>query len=176
MKENKKENSKLNPKMIIAGIAAVVVIAMGVVLGIQFFGEMTTPQKTIEGYLTSLYCNTMIREMQEYLVDDIKDLCYDEYTVFGQTVAYMQDLQHGKAPGVGLPYTISVNVDEETSASATAVKNARTTYGANQLRDVEFTATFSGPDGSRDFGGVARVAQIDGKWYLTEYNIALAER
>ncbi len=176
MKDNKKENKKINPKLILGGIAAVVVIALGVVLGLQFFGEMTTPQKTIEGYLNSLYVNTMIREMQGYLVDDIKDLCFDEYTIFGQTVAYMQDLQIAKARQVGGGFTVSVKVDEETTASATALKAARTSYGATQLRDVEFTATFEGPDGTADFGGIVRVAQIDGKWYLTEYNIALTEK
>ena len=173
---DKKETKKINPKLILGGIAAVVVIALGVVLGMQFFGEMTTPQKTIEGYLNSLYANTMIREMQPYLVEDIRDLCFDEYTLFGQSIIYMQDLQRQKAELVGGGFTVSVKIDEETSASATALKTARTTYGATQLRDVEFTATFEGPDGTADFAGIVRVAQIDGKWYLTEYNIALAQK
>lgn len=184
MKENKNkaaaaaktEGKKINPKLIMGGIAALLVIALGAVLGFQFFGEMTTPQKTIEGYLNALYADTLIRDMQGYLVEDIKELCYNEYTLFGQSIIYMKDLQDQKAQLVGGGFTVSVKVDEETSASAAALKTARTTYGANQLRDVEFTATFEGPDGTADFGGIVRVAQIDGKWYLTEYNIALGQK
>lgn len=173
---DQKEKNKISPRMLIAGLAVVLVIAMGVVLGTQFFGEMATPAKSIEGYLTSLYANTMIRDMQSYLVEDIQDLCYDEYTIFGQSLIYMQDLQRAKYELVGEPFTVSVKVDDETTASATALKNARTTYGATQLRDVEFTATFEGPDGTADFAGIVRVAQIDNKWYLTEYNIALEQK
>ncbi|MBR4874867.1 MAG: hypothetical protein IKU27_09360 [Clostridia bacterium] len=173
MKENQTKEKKINLKLMLGGIAAVTVIALAVVLGIQMFGEMTTPAKTVEGYLTSLYAETRIRNMQEYLVDDIKDMCYNEYTLYGQSLMYMQDLQRQKAELVGEPFTISVKVDAEASASASALKSAASTYGANQLRDVSFTATFEGPDGTADFGGIARVAQIGGKWYLTEYNLNL---
>ena len=172
----KNESKKINLKLLLGGIAAVTVIALGIVLGMQAFGEMTTPAKTIEGYLNALYGKTMIREMQGYLVEDIQQMCFDEYTLYGQSVIYMQDLQHKKAELVGMPFTVSVKVDNEASASPAALKTAASTYGANQLRDVSFTATFEGPDGTADFGGIVRVAQIDGKWYLTEYNIALGQK
>ncbi len=179
MKENNKkaatakENKKISPKVLLSSIAALTVLVLGIVLGIQMFGEMTTPAKTIEGYLNSLYSKTMIREMQGYLVEDIQQMCFDEYTLYGQSVIYMQDLQRQKAELVGLPLTVSVKVDAEASASPAALKTAAANYGANQLRDVSFTATFEGPDGTADFGGIARVAQISGKWYLTEYNLNL---
>lgn len=182
MKETKKnplgtaEKKQANrPALLLGAAAAAIVIVLAVVLGRSFFGEMTTPKKTVEGYLTSLYCDTKIRDMQTYLVEDIRETCYNDFTFYGQSIAILQEYQREKWEVVGEPFTLSVHIDNEASTSSTALKAAASAYGATQLRDVTFTVTFDGPDGTADFTGIARVAQIDGKWYLTEYNLPLSE-
>ena len=183
MKETKTRKPETNaPKrpsrtfLLMAAAAFVIVLVLAVVLGRSFFGEMATPKKTIEGYMTALYRDTKIRDMQSYLVEDIRETCYNDFTFYGQSIAILQEYQREKWETVGQPFTISVHIDNEASTSSTALKAAADAYGATQLRDVTFTVTFDGPDSTADFTGIARVAQIGGKWYLTEYNLPLSEK
>ncbi|MEA4920102.1 MAG: hypothetical protein VB078_04195 [Clostridiaceae bacterium] len=171
-----KENKKMNLKIVIAIVAVLLVIVIGALIAYNMFGSQANPQNTLEGYFTALYSETRIRNMQPYLVDDIRQMCYDDFTFYGTSIGILQACQQEKMAAVGGEFTLSVKVDKETSGSSTALKAARKSYGASALVDVDFTATFKGPDGSADFTGIARLVKISGKWYLTEYNLPLTEK
>ena len=69
----KGKNSK--SRIIIAVAAAALVLAICVSVGYGLLGEQTSTQKTLEGYLDALYCQTLINEMTPYLVEDIQQIC-----------------------------------------------------------------------------------------------------
>lgn len=153
--------------------AAVILIAIAVIIGINMFGSQRTPKSTLEGYFNALYCETMIKHMTPYLVDDIQQICYDDFTFYGQSVGILKAYQEEKAEIVGPDFTLSVRIDNEETGSSAALSSAAKSYGASALMDVSFTVTFEGEQGTADFTGIARLVKVSGKWYLTEYNLPL---
>ena len=170
----KGKNSK--SRIIIAVAAAALVLAICVSVGYSLLGEQTSTQKTLEGYLDALYCQTLINEMTPYLVEDIQQICYNDLTLYGSTANLLLMMKQEKTDLVGEDMTLSVKADKEETASSTALSSASEAYGATQLRDVSFTVTCEGSEGSADFTGIARLAKVSGKWYLTEYDLPLTEK
>ena len=174
-KETEPAKKSFNKKLIFAGAALVLAVIIGVI-AVPMMGERGTPAKTLEGYLTALYCNTKIVDMKTYLIEDIQQACYDNYTYYGTSIAIMQQMQFEKVQEVGDNFTISVKSDKETACSGTALKAAAEAYDATSLMDVNFTVTFEGPAGTSEYAAIARLAKIGSEWFLTEYDIPMAKK
>ncbi len=154
--------------------AGALAVAVGIaIICFNIFGAQRTAKNTLEGYFKALYCDTLIREMQPYLVEAIRDQAYNDYTFFGQTVQIMRQLQIEKENIVGSDMTLSVKVTKEEAGTAAALNSAASAYGANAVMDVSYTVTFKGQLGSADYTGIARLVKIAGKWYLTEYSLPM---
>lgn len=172
MTENKTGGRK---KIIIIAAAVILAAAIAVTLCVNIFGSQRTVKSTLEGYFTSFYVDTLIKEMTPYLVEDIRELCFNEFTAFGTTANYLLECKYEKEAIVGENMTLSVIVNKEEGGTSTALKSASDSYGASALMDVTFTVVFEGDKGTADFTGIARLVKVSGKWYLTEYNLPLEQ-
>ena len=70
MTENKTGGRK---KIIIIAAAVILAAAVAVTLCVNIFGSQRTVKSTLEGYFTSFYVDTLIKEMTPYLVEDIRE-------------------------------------------------------------------------------------------------------
>ena len=163
-------------KKLLLAAAAVAVILGIALLYFTLVGSQRTTKSTLEGYFKALYLDTMIREMQPYLVEAIRDQAYNDYTFFGQTVQILREFQMEKEGVVGENMDLSVKVDKEESGTSAALNSASQAYGATSVMDVSYTVTFTGDKGSADYTGIARLVRISGKWYLTEYSLPMEEK
>lgn len=175
---NTEENTKkpFNGMRLMMGAAAVLLAIVIGVVGMPLMGERGTPAKTLEGYLTALYCDTKIVDMKSFLIEDIQQACYDNYTYYGTSIAIMQEMRFGKMQETGGDFTVSVKTEKETACSGTALKAMAQTYDVTSLMDVTFTVTFKGPEASVEYDAIARLAKIDNEWLLTEFDIPMAKK
>lgn len=168
----KKNNSKT--VMIVAAVLVLAIIVA--VVCFNLFGSQKTAKNTLEGYFTALYCETRINNMTPFLVEGIRELCYNDFTLNGTRIEILRAYQNEKIELVGENMSLSVKINKEEQGSASALGAASKSYGATSLVDVTFTVTFKGDQGTADFTGIARLVKVSGKWYLTEYNLPLVEK
>jgi len=162
-------------KLILIICAVLLVAAIVTIVLVNIFGSQRTVKSTLEGYLNALYGECLIKHMTPFLVEDIRQICYDEFTFYGTTANLLLAYQQEKAEIVGDNLEVSIIINKEEAGTAAALKSASSSYGASALMDVTFTAVFKGDNGQADFTGIARLVKVSGKWYLTEYNLPLKQ-
>ncbi|NCB06105.1 MAG: hypothetical protein EOM69_11395 [Clostridia bacterium] len=153
--------------------AAVVLIAVGVLVGTMVLGEQRTPAAALKRYYEGMYLTANLEDMANCIEASKQEQFRLAYTLGGTTnmaSSYVAEMVN-KIGGNG---SLTVKILDTQEKSSATLRKLRTTYPAiEDYAHTDFLLRFTGDKGERALQGAATLIKLGGRWYLPDYQVVV---